>query len=115
LPRVIRRLVERRRAVKSLLKGEKDEAKKQQLEIRQKALKLVANSMYGCLGFSSSRFYCQPLAALITSRGRDILQHTVDTSNNMGHQIIYGDTDSIMVYTNSSEVFSFSFSDLLWT
>ncbi len=104
LPRTIRKLIERRRAVKGVLKSEKDEIKKQQLDIRQKALKLVANSMYGCLGFSSSRFYCQPLAALITARGRDILQHTVDTSNGMGHQIIYGDTDSIMVYTNNDKV-----------
>ncbi|CAN0474245.1 unnamed protein product, partial [Discosporangium mesarthrocarpum] len=52
LPRVIRTLVARRAAVKKVLKAEKDPSKKQELDIRQKALKLTANSMYGCLGFS---------------------------------------------------------------
>ena len=104
LPRVIKTLVERRRSVKSLLKKARDPIKRQQYDIRQQALKLVANSMYGCLGFSQSRFYCKPIAALVTTQGRHILQATVTLTNNMGHDVIYGDTDSIMVNTGQADL-----------
>lgn len=105
LPRVIRTLVQRRRSVKDLIKRESDPVRRQQLEIRQQALKLTANSMYGCLGFGNSRFYAKPLAELITAQGREILQSTVDlVQGSVGKEVIYGDTDSIMVYTSSENL-----------
>mmetsp|Transcript_16123 Transcript_16123/g.25102 ORF Transcript_16123/g.25102 Transcript_16123/m.25102 type:complete len:1003 (+) Transcript_16123:2-3010(+) len=104
LPRVIKSLVERRRAVKKMLKNEKDIDKKQELDIRQQALKLTANSMYGCLGFSYSRFYAQPIAALVTAMGRETLQRTVDVAQDtVGLEVIYGDTDSIMINTRITD------------
>lgn len=104
LPRVIRRLVQRRRQVKQLIKSEKDATVKQQLDIRQKALKILANSMYGCLGFSNSRFFAKPIAALVTQQGRDILHRTVEMANAMGYDVVYGDTDSIMINTGVTDL-----------
>mmetsp|Transcript_65218 Transcript_65218/g.155759 ORF Transcript_65218/g.155759 Transcript_65218/m.155759 type:complete len:1267 (+) Transcript_65218:54-3854(+) len=98
LPQVIRRLVDSRRTVKQMLKSEKDERRKQNLEIRQKALKLTANSMYGCLGFQNSRFYAKPIAALITAKGREALQNTCTiVQQQLSLEVVYGDTDSVFV------------------
>ncbi|EPY32897.1 DNA polymerase alpha subunit A [Angomonas deanei] len=101
LPKVIKSLVDSRREVKRLMKTEKDPNNLALLEIRQKALKLTANSMYGCLGFEHSRFYAQKLAELTTQYGRDALQKTVDLipQINPSLRVIYGDTDSVMIQT----------------
>ena len=75
------------------------------VSLSQMALKLTANSMYGCLGFSHSRFYAKPLAALVTSLGRDTLQATADVAEKeLGLEVIYGDTDSIMINTRTDDL-----------
>ena len=108
LPSVIKRLLESRKLVKQHLKlatqaGQLEKAK--QLDIRQKAIKLTANSMYGCLGFRFSRFYAKPIAALITSTGRQTLQRAKEVAEQeCGYDVIYGDTDSIMVDSRSDQL-----------
>ncbi|CAM4970193.1 unnamed protein product [Rotaria socialis] len=103
LPLEIYKLVERRREVKKLMKEKKNLTDEQlvQYDIRQKAYKLTANSLYGCLGFKHSRFYCKQLAAFITCKGREILMQAKNIVERMNYDVIYGDTDSIMINTNS--------------
>jgi len=104
LPKLLKKLVQRRRQVKAIIKTCKDPAELISLDIRQKALKLTANSMYGCLGYNMSRFYAKPIAMLITSKGREILQNTKELAEAKSYDVIYGDTDSIMVNTNTDNL-----------
>ncbi|KAF7444058.1 DNA polymerase [Pyrenophora tritici-repentis] len=105
LPRLIATLVSRRREVKKLMKAK--DATSDQLatwDIKQMALKLTANSMYGCLGYTKSRFYARPLAMLTTYKGREILRKTKDMAEVKALRVIYGDTDSVMINTNVDNI-----------
>ncbi|KAF6836015.1 DNA polymerase alpha catalytic [Colletotrichum plurivorum] len=105
LPRLIATLVSRRRQVKALMKDKA--ATQEQLatwDIKQLALKLTANSMYGCLGYTKSRFYARPLAVLTTYKGREILRSTKELAESKALQVIYGDTDSVMINANVENV-----------
>jgi DNA polymerase alpha subunit A len=105
LPKLIATLVNRRREVKKLMKDKNATAEQLALwDTKQMALKLTANSMYGCLGYTQSRFYARPLAMLTTCKGREILQSTKKLAEESQLQVIYGDTDSVMINTNANNV-----------
>lgn len=102
LPRLLNTLVTRRREVKKLLKDPKNTPfQRAQYDIKQQALKLTANSMYGCLGYVNSRFYAKPLAMMVTSKGREILMDTRQLAELIGLRVLYGDTDSVMIDTGT--------------
>ncbi|KAH7821761.1 DNA polymerase alpha catalytic subunit, Pola1 [Monocercomonoides exilis] len=112
LPKIVADLIEERKKVRkqmALLKHSREIALQKKAEIAsldtmQLAFKLVANSMYGCLGFESGRFYAKRLAQTITWNGRLLLQEAVKTVTNERYHVIYGDTDSLMIDTHSTSV-----------
>ena len=81
LPREIRKLIQRRKQVKSLMKTERDENEYSRLNIRQLGLKLTANSMYGCLGFQASRFYAQVYFNTLTTNLQIYLKATCSSDH----------------------------------
>lgn len=99
LPKILKNLIHRRKMVKELLKNATDPNERILLDTRQSAIKLTANSIYGCLGSPLSRFCNYKMASFITAKGRELLSSTKAMADEMGMQVIYGDTDSIMIHT----------------
>ena len=62
------------------------------------AIKIIMNSFYGVLGSPGCRFFDTRLASSITRRGHEILLQTRERIEACGHQVIYGDTDSVFVW-----------------
>jgi DNA polymerase delta subunit 1 len=70
------------------------------------ALKVSANSVYGFTGAAVGQLPCLPIASSVTSYGRYLLEKTKEfveqkytIANGYEHdaQVVYGDTDSVMV------------------
>ncbi|MFD1217730.1 DNA polymerase II [Microbulbifer celer] len=78
--------------------AQRDIAKHEQDAARSQAIKIIMNSFYGVLGSGGCRFYDTRLASSITLRGHEIMQQTARWIEELGHQVIYGDTDSTFVW-----------------
>jgi DNA polymerase-2 len=63
------------------------------------AVKIIMNSFYGVLGTPGCRFYDPRFAGTITRRiGHWILIFSREFIESEGHQVIYGDTDSLFIH-----------------
>ena len=76
---------------------ERDKAKLQKNAALSQAIKIIMNSFYGVLGSTGCRFFDPRLSGSITKRSHEILKKTGVWIEALGHQVIYGDTDSIFV------------------
>jgi DNA polymerase-2 len=76
----------------------RDRAKAHGNSALSQAIKIQMNACYGVLGSNVCRFYDQNLSGAITLRGHELLQKTAKWfESEHGHQVIYGDTDSVFV------------------
>lgn len=106
LAQILEELLTARKQAKRELAVETDPFKKAVLNGRQLALKISANSVYGLTGATTGKLPCLAIASSTTSFGRQMIEKTkteVETkytiANGYSHdaQVIYGDTDSVMV------------------
>ena len=75
----------------------RDQAKRDNNAAMSQAIKIIMNSFYGVLGTPGCRFFDYRLPSSITLRGHQILTHSKTLIEARGHQVIYGDTDSVFV------------------
>ncbi|MBT4539194.1 hypothetical protein HOC32_02825 [Candidatus Woesearchaeota archaeon] len=95
LPSVLEHIILRRTGVKRLIKGQKEKDEPTgMLDARSFALKILANSFYGYLGFFGARWYCFGCAASTTAYARDYIKQTIHKAEQKGFKVIYADTDS---------------------
>ncbi|MFC6951344.1 DNA-directed DNA polymerase [Halorubellus litoreus] len=64
---------------------------------QQAAVKVIMNSLYGVLGWDRFRLYDKEMGAAVTATGREVIEFTERSANELGHHVAYGDTDSVMI------------------
>jgi len=64
---------------------------------QQQSVKVIMNSLYGVSGWDRFRLYDKDSAAAVTATGREAINYTQETVNEFGYEVIYGDTDSVMI------------------
>jgi DNA polymerase delta subunit 1 len=113
LPTILEELLTARKRAKKDMKNAPTEFERAVQNGRQLALKVSANSVYGFTGATVGQLPCLPIASSTTSYGRFLLERTkeyVETNftkaNGYEHdaQVIYGDTDSVMVKFGNATV-----------
>lgn len=113
LTQILEELLGARKKAKRELAVETDPFKKAVLNGRQLALKISANSVYGITGATVGKLPCLEIASSTTSYGRQMIEKTKEEvekefniANGYSHdaQVIYGDTDSVMVKFGPKEL-----------
>jgi DNA polymerase I len=77
--------------------GKLDERTRNWYSVVEKALKVFVNASYGVTGARHFELFCMPAAESITAFGRDAIQRTKAKAEEMGIQVLYGDTDSVFL------------------
>lgn len=97
IPETLRGLIEERSDLKKKMKDLKESSREyKSINNRQWALKIIANSFYGMLGYPRARWYSKECAESVTSFGRYYIKRTIEMAEEEGFDVVYGDTDSLL-------------------
>ncbi|MCM8830706.1 MAG: DNA-directed DNA polymerase [Candidatus Omnitrophica bacterium] len=98
IPYILEKILNARTQLKAKLKKiEQQSQEYKTLWARQQSLKILANSYYGYLAFSRSRYYSRLCAQSITAWGRYFINKTIEDAQKSGFEVLYADTDSVFL------------------
>ncbi len=98
IPRILEGLISRRAEIKRKMKSSQDAVEKRMLDAEQKALKLLANSFYGYMGYPRARWYRKECAESVAAIARMYIQKVMKIAEEeFNLEVVYGDTDSLFV------------------
>lgn len=104
IPSILERLIERRAEVKKRMKLETDVEKRKMLDVEQQALKILANSFYGYMGYPRARWYKKECAESVAAFARMYIKKVIAIAEEQfGFEVIYGDTDSLFAIVPKEE------------
>ena len=90
--------------VVKVLWNERDIAKKNKNKLAIQSIKILMLSFWGVLANPMCRFYNLDMANALTGFGRSIIKQTAEKVEQLGHKVIYSDTDSIFVDTKVDSI-----------
>lgn len=98
LPETVKTLFSERKRFKDLRNKEEYESDRYKFyDMRQTAMKIILNSIYGQTAYPNSRLYDARVAETITWVGREIITWSKDYIEDIGYKVLYIDTDSLHV------------------
>eukprot|EP01129_Flabellula_baltica_P001427 TRINITY_DN1131_c0_g2_i2.p1 TRINITY_DN1131_c0_g2~~TRINITY_DN1131_c0_g2_i2.p1 ORF type:complete len:1050 (+),score=220.95 TRINITY_DN1131_c0_g2_i2:342-3491(+) len=112
LPEILEDLLKQRTEANAQMGIEEDAIKKKVLNARQLALKVICNSIYGFTG--TTQFHCPEISSSVTAYGRQMidqaqeaikLEYSIENGYPKDAEIIYVDTDSLMVDFGVNNIF----------
>ncbi|HPR41909.1 MAG TPA: DNA-directed DNA polymerase [Candidatus Methanofastidiosa archaeon] len=103
IPHILETLLNERIRIKSEMKNSSG-MRYESLYSQQWALKILANSFYGYLGYPRSRWYSKESAESITAWGRQYINKVIGIARERGMEVVYGDTDSLFVKSKGKDM-----------
>jgi len=79
------------------------EEQRQQYTVVSQALKVILNASYGVMGAEIFPLYFLPAAEATTAIGRHTILETIKKCEEIGIEVLYGDTDSIFIKKPSEQ------------
>jgi len=105
LPKVVKKLVDEKNKLKKLMNATNSNTKEyEDIKKRYEAFKTVVLSAWGVIGNKYFRRYDKRIASMTTGIVRDLLHYVFNKLEELGHKVIYIDTDSCFIKDNGKNL-----------